>query len=195
MFGIGEVGAIIGIADVATRVYLQLAGILQEVKDADDTISSLRNKAKTFHDILKAVGAVTRKRTKNVNINPVSDDEACILWCLKAAVARSESTVAKFEQKLKELGRGDAGKNWLNSAKLQWKLNARGPAIARLECDIQANITGLQLLFTCFLPYANKRLFRWERLTRSSQIHAREDLDSASHRQQEDQGVPEEDTT
>ena len=86
MVGVGEVGAIIGIVDVATRVCLRLACFLQEVKDVGDTINSLRNKVMTFQDILSEVGAVMRKRSNNVDINLVSDDENRMLLLAAASL-------------------------------------------------------------------------------------------------------------
>ena len=46
---------------------------------------------------------------------------------------------------------GDAEeKQWLNSVKLQLKLDAQGPVIARLEVDIQFNISALQFFYNHF---------------------------------------------
>lgn len=150
--GVGEVGAIISIADVAARVCLRLARFLNEVKDADETRSSLYKKATTLHDILKAVEIATRRRNVHVPTKPVSDDEGMILVMLTAALGRCESTVEKFEEKLGGLGRGGTEPKLLERAMLQLRLDVQGSGIARIERDIQADIAALHLLSTCFLP-------------------------------------------
>jgi len=150
--GVGEVGAIISIADVAARVCLRLGRFLNEVKDAGETRSSLHKKAAALHDILKVVDAATRKRNVHVHTKPISDDEGGILVMLTAALGRCESTVKKFEEMLGRLGGGGTEPNWLGRAILQLKLDVRGSGIAKIERDIEADIAPLQLLSTCFLP-------------------------------------------
>ena len=150
--GVGDVGAIVSIADVAARVCLRIARFLNEVKDADKTRSGLYKKATALHDILKAVEAATRERNAQVHTKPVSDDEDGILEMLTAALDRCESTVKKFEEKLGGLGLGGTEPRWPERAMLQLRIDVQWSGIARLEKDIQADIAAIQLLFTCFLP-------------------------------------------
>lgn len=150
--GVGEVGAIISIADVAARVCLRLARFLDEAKDAGETRSNLHNKAAALHDILQVVDAATRKRNAHVHTKPVSDDEGGILEMLDAALRRCESTVMKFEEMLGKLGGGGTEPNWLRRAILQLKLDVHGSGIAKIERNIEADIAALQLLHACCSP-------------------------------------------
>lgn len=151
-FGVGEVGAVISIADVAARVGIRLARFLAESKDAGETRNSLHTTATDLREILTAIETATRKRSGQVQTKPISEDEDRILVILKAAVGRCESTVEKFEKKLGGLGRGGTELRWRERFALQLRLDVHQSGIARVERDIRADIASLQLLFTCFSP-------------------------------------------
>ena len=152
VFGVGEGGAIVSIADVAARVGFRLARFLREVKDASETRSSLHEKATALHDVLEAVEAAMRKRNAQVHTKPVSDDEREILVRLTAALDRCESRVKRFEEKLGGLGRGGTEPRLWERVTLQLKLDVQGPGIARVERDIQADTAVIQLQLTCLGP-------------------------------------------
>ena len=147
--GVGDVGAIIGIADVATRVGLRLGRFLEDSKDAGETRSNLYKKVTDLQHILEAVRAATTERKGHVRTTPISDDEGRILKILTVALDRCKSTVEKLAEKLGSLGRGGTEPNWRQRAMLQLRLDVQGPSIVRIEKDIQADIEALQLLHSC----------------------------------------------
>ena len=150
--GVGDIAAIIGIADVATRMCLRIARFLEESRHSGEVLNSLRSRATALKEILEAVQKATKKRTDHVRTKPISDDEVGVWRVLSAAMVRCESTVEKFEAKLKSLGQDGKEPNFRQRAKLQLRLDVSGGGIARIEREIQADIKAMQLLVTCLSP-------------------------------------------
>ena len=150
--GVGDIGAIIGIADVAIRACLRIARFIEESKHSGEVLSSLRSRATALKELLEAVRKAAKERTDRVRTKSISDDEVGVWRVLSAAVVRCVSTVEKMEAKLQSLGQDGKEPNLPQRAILQLKLEVSGGGIARLERDIQADIEAMQLLFTCLSP-------------------------------------------
>ena len=150
--GIGDIAAIIGTADVATRVCLRIARFLEESKHSGEVLSSLRSRATALKEILEAVQNATKERRDHVWTKPISDDEVGVWRVLSAAMFRCEASVEKFEVKLRSLGQEGKEPNFWQRAKLQSRLEVSGGGIARIEREIQADTKAIQLLVTCLSP-------------------------------------------
>ena len=147
-----DVGAIISIADVASRVCLRLARFVNDASNVRETRNRLLTNAATLRGLLEAVRSSTSMRTSQLYVKPVNDEESAILECLTSALYRCESTVEELNTLLQELGGGVSEPNWLEQAMLQLRLDYRGSGIERLEKEIQQHIAAIKLLFECLSP-------------------------------------------
>lgn len=151
MTGVEGIGAIIGIADVATRVYLSTARFIQDCKAAGETRTRLYEKVTALNGVLEAVETLLTAR-RNQSRKPISYHEDDILKNLRRAMERCEGTVERLNEKVTSLGPGTREPNWRQRAILQLKLNVKEPEILRIERDMQADIGSLQVYLTCLSP-------------------------------------------
>lgn len=152
MTGVEGIGAIIGIADVASRVCISTARFLEESRVAGETRSALYHKVTTLNSILEAVKTTATHREKQFREKPVSSHEDVILKVLGTALKRCKATMERLESKVTSLGSDTTVPNLLHRCMLQFRHQVSGPAIARIERDMQADIGSMQLMLTCLVP-------------------------------------------
>ena len=144
-----DIGAIISIADVTTRVCLRLAQFIDDCRSAGETRETLRAKVTTLRGLLEAIKTATSGRALQLPTKPVSDNENEILTVLAKALDRCESTVEKLDGKLERLGNGGTKLSIRERVKLQATLDYQESDIQRIEKEIQADIAAIQVLFQC----------------------------------------------
>ena len=147
-----DVGAIISIVDVASRVGLRLAHFIDDASNVCETRNRLLTNAATLRGLLEAVRSSTSMRNRQLHVKPVNEEEGAILECLTSALCRCESTVEKLDTLLQELGGGVSEPNWLQRAMMQLSLDYHGSGIERLEKEIEQHIAAIKLLFECLSP-------------------------------------------
>ena len=147
-----DVGAIISIADIASRVCLRLARFIDDAGNAGETRNRLFTKATTLRSLLEAVKTSTRQRKLQLRIKPVNDEENGLLECLTAALGACDTTIENLVTLLQELGGGVSAPNWFERAMLQLSLDYRASGIERLENEIQEHFEAIRLLSECLSP-------------------------------------------
>lgn len=152
MTGVGDIGTILSIADIATRVCLRLARFIDESKEAGATRDNLSRRLLTMNTLLETVKSATAERKDKVRLIPISVDEGRILSTMKTTVDHCESTIQRLEEKVKSLKQNQRDPNWRQRIMLQLRLDVSGSSIERIERDIEADTEALQLLFICLTP-------------------------------------------
>ena len=155
------VGAALGVAELALKIYNELSTFVERAKNAESTARDLRDKIYRFR---KAVETVHRTAVRRERVS--SEDEREIWAVIHESLEGWDRTLAAFKVGLERLrlnSSEDARFGWIDKTLQQLKLDRKSPWIGRLETAIGSHIDEITLSLNC--------LQMWEHLFHGKSSH------------------------
>ncbi|ORY11067.1 hypothetical protein BCR34DRAFT_601668 [Clohesyomyces aquaticus] len=152
------VAAIAQVTEVALRISSCIAKFCHDAKDSNEARSDLYSQIDTLDDTLSSIQHALGMRREQVQKRPISEEEENICKRMKVILELCEQSLDRFASKIRKLGPCAEDAKWWSRAWIQFNMQTRAPAIARIEGQISANVSALQTLLVCFQPFMHAEL-------------------------------------